>query len=147
DSNILYVGTGEANPGGGSVTQPGDGVWKTIDGGATWQHLGLDATVEIGRIVIDPKNPNNVFVAAMGSLFSPNVDRGVYRSQDAGATWTKVLFVSDLTGAIDLAIDPVTPTRIFAATWQRLRKPSERSYFGPGSGLWRSNDGGTTWTA
>ncbi|HMG53317.1 MAG TPA: hypothetical protein VK601_07540 [Kofleriaceae bacterium] len=147
DSNILYVGTGEANPGGGSVTQPGDGVWKTTDGGVTWQHLGLDLTVEIGRIVIDPKNPDNVFVAAMGNLFSHNVDRGVYRSQNAGATWTKVLFVSDAAGAIDLAIDPVNPNRVFAATWERLRTPAARLYFGPGSGLWRSTDGGTTWTA
>lgn len=147
DSNILYVGTGEANPGGGSVTQPGDGVWRTSDGGATWQHLGLDQTVETGRIVVDPKNPNNLFVAAMGNLFSHSIDRGVYRSQDAGATWTKVLFVSDAVGAIDLAIDPVTPTRIFAATWERLRTPAARLYAGPGSGLWRSTDGGTTWTA
>jgi hypothetical protein len=147
DSNILYVGTGEANPGGGSVTQPGDGVWKTLDGGATWQHLGLDQTVEIGRIVIDPKNPDNVFVAAMGNLFSHTVDRGVYRSQNGGLTWTKVLFVSDRAGAIDLAIDPVTPSRVFAATWERLRTPAARLYAGPGSGLWRSTDGGTTWTA
>jgi hypothetical protein len=147
DSNILYVGTGEANPGGGSTTQPGDGVWKTTDGGATWQHLGLDNTFEIGRIVVDPKNPSNVFVAAMGALFFHNVDRGVYRSQDGGLTWTKVLFVSDGAGAIDLAIDPVTPTRVFAATWERQRTPSARIYGGPGSGLWRSTDGGTTWTA
>jgi hypothetical protein len=147
DSNILYVGTGEANPGGGSTTQPGDGVWKTTDGGATWQHLGLDNTFEIGRIVVDPKNPNNVFVAAMGALFFHNVDRGVYRSQDGGLTWTKVLFVSDGAGAIDLAIDPVTPTRVFATTWERQRTPSARIYGGTGSGLWRSTDGGTTWTA
>jgi hypothetical protein len=146
DSNILYVGTGEANPGGGSVTQPGDGVWKTLDGGATWTHLGLDNTIEIGRIVVDPKNPDNVFVAAMGNLFTHNIDRGVYRSQNGGATWTKVLFVSDGAGAIDLAIDPATPTRIFAATWERQRTPTERIYGGPGSGLWRSTDGGTTWT-
>jgi hypothetical protein len=147
DSNILYVGTGEANPGGGSVTQPGDGVWKTTDGGTTWQHLGLDLTVEIGRIVVDPRNPNNLFVAAMGNLFTRTVDRGVYRSQDGGLTWTKVLFISDIAGAIDLAIDPVTPSRIFAATWERQRTPSARIYGGPGSGLWRSTDGGTTWTA
>jgi hypothetical protein len=147
DSNILYVGTGEANPGGGSTTQPGDGVWKTTDGGATWQHLGLDNTFEIGRIVVDPKNPSNVFVAAMGALFFHSVDRGVYRSRDGGLTWTKVLFVSDGAGAIDLAIDPVTPTRMFAATWERQRTPSARIYGGPGSGLWRSTDGGTTWTA
>ncbi|HSR99390.1 MAG TPA: hypothetical protein VLM79_20200 [Kofleriaceae bacterium] len=145
DSNVLYVGTGEASPGGGSVTYPGDGVWKTTDGGATWQHLGLDNTVYIGRIVVDPKNPDNVFVAAMGHLYSRNPDRGVYRSQDGGQTWTNVLFVSDIAGAVDLAIDPVDPRRIFAATWERIRFPTERIYGGPGSGLWLSTDGGTTW--
>jgi hypothetical protein len=146
NSNILYVGTGEANPGGGSVTYPGDGVWKTSDGGATWQHLGLDATVTIGRIVVDPVNTNNVFVAATGNLFTRNLDRGVFRSQNGGQTWTKVLFVSDIAGAVDLAIDPTTPSRIFAATWERIRTPSDRTYGGPGSGLWRSLDGGTTWS-
>jgi photosystem II stability/assembly factor-like uncharacterized protein len=146
DSNILYVATGEASPGGGSVTYPGDGVWKTTDGGATWQQLGLDQTVTIGRIVVDPRTPSNVFVAATGNLFSRNVDRGVFRSQDGGQTWTKVLFVSDIAGAVDLAIDPVDPRRIFAATWERIRNPRERIYGGPGSGLWRSTDGGTTWT-
>jgi photosystem II stability/assembly factor-like uncharacterized protein len=146
DSNILYVGTGEASPGGGSITYPGDGVWKTTDGGATWQQLGLDGTVAIGRMVVDPQNPNNVFVAAVGNLFSRSADRGVYRSQDGGRTWTKVLFVSDIAGAVDLAIDPVDPRRVFATTWQRIRFPSERIYGGPGSGVWRSTDGGTTWT-
>ncbi|HEY0988480.1 MAG TPA: hypothetical protein VGD80_15555 [Kofleriaceae bacterium] len=146
DSNILYVGTGEASPGGGSVTYPGDGVWKTLDGGATWQHLGLDKTIYIGRIVVDPRNPDNVFVAAMGNLFSRNVERGVYRSQDGGRTWTQVLFVSDIAGAVDLAIDPVDPRRVFAATWERIRFPDTRVYGGPGSGLWQSTDGGTTWT-
>ena len=145
DSNILYVGTGESNPGAGNSTFPGDGVWKTTDGGATWQHLGLDPTLAIGRIVIDPKNPNNIFVAALGGLFARNVDRGVYRSQDGGLTWTKVLFVSDIAGAVDLAIDPVDPRRVFAATWERIRMPSQRLYGGLGSGLWRSVDGGTTW--
>jgi photosystem II stability/assembly factor-like uncharacterized protein len=145
DSNTLYVGTGEASPGGGSVTYPGDGVWKTTDGGATWQHLGLDQTIAIGRIVVDPKNPDNVFVAAMGNLFSRNDDRGVFRSRDGGRTWTKVLFVSDIAGAVDLAIDPDDPSRVFAATWERIRSPSERIYGGPGSGLWLSIDGGTSW--
>jgi photosystem II stability/assembly factor-like uncharacterized protein len=146
DSNVLYVGTGEASPGGGSVTYPGDGVWKTTDGGATWQHLGLDKTIYIGRIVVDPRNPSNVFVAAMGNLYSRNTDRGVYRSQDGGQTWSKVLFVSDIAGAVDLAIDPVDPRRVFAATWERIRFPTERIYGGPGSGVWLSTDGGTTWS-
>jgi photosystem II stability/assembly factor-like uncharacterized protein len=146
DSNVLYVGTGEASPGGGSITYPGDGVWKTTDGGSTWEHLGLDNTIAIGRIVVDPRNPDNVFVAAMGHVYSRNEDRGVYRSQDGGRSWAKVLYVSDIAGAIDLAIDPVDPTRIFAATWERIRIPSERIYGGPGSGLWLSTDSGTTWT-
>jgi photosystem II stability/assembly factor-like uncharacterized protein len=146
NSDVLYVGTGEARPGGGSITYPGDGVWKTTDGGATWQHLGLDNTIYIGRIVVDPHNPDNVFVAAMGNLFSRNTDRGVYRSQDGGRSWTKVLFVSDIAGAVDLAIDPVDPRRVFAATWERIRFPHQRIYGGPGSGLWLSTDGGTTWT-
>jgi photosystem II stability/assembly factor-like uncharacterized protein len=146
DSDVLYVGTGEASPGGGSVTYPGDGVWKTSDGGATWQHLGLEQTIAIGRIVVNPKKPDNLLVAAMGHLYSRSVDRGVYRSQDGGRTWTKVLFVSDLAGAVDLAIDPVEPSRVFATTWERIRTPKERIYGGPGSGVWRSVDFGTTWT-
>ena len=146
DSNILYVGTGEGNPGSGSTTYPGDGVWKTLDGGATWQHLGLDQTISIGRIVVDRRNPNNVFVAAAGNLFVTGPDRGVYRSQDAGQTWTKVLFVSDRAGAIDVDIDPVDPTRVFATSWERFRSAKERDYGGPASALWRSTDGGTTWT-
>jgi photosystem II stability/assembly factor-like uncharacterized protein len=146
DSNILYVGTGEGNPGSGSTTYPGDGVWKTTDGGTTWQHLGLDQTVSIGRIVVDRQNPNNVFVAAAGNLFVRNPDRGVYRSQDGGLTWTKVLFVADGVGVIDVAIDPVNPSRVFATSWERFRSAKERDYGGPGSALWRSTDGGTTWT-
>ena len=146
DSNVLYVGTGEASPGGGSVTYPGDGVWKTSDGGASWQHLGLEHTIAIGRIAVDPQHPDTVFVAAMGNLYSRNTDRGVYRSQDGGQTWTQVLFVSDIAGAVDVAIDPSDPRRVFAATWQRIRFPQERIYGGPGSGLWLSSDGGTTWT-
>ncbi|HYU15591.1 MAG TPA: hypothetical protein VEL05_05960, partial [Candidatus Acidoferrum sp.] len=146
DSDVLYVGTGEASPGGGSVTYPGDGVWKTTDGGGTWTHLGLDQTIAIGRIVVNPQNPDIVFVAAMGNLYSRSIDRGVYRSLDGGRTWTKVLFVSDIAGAVDLAIDPVDPNRVFAATWERIRFPQQRIYGGPGSGLWRSTDGGTTWT-
>src|SRR6185503_15513707 len=119
---------------------------KTTDGGVTWEHLGLDQTIAIGRIVVDPRNPDTVFVAAMGHVYSRNVERGVYRSLDGGHSWSKVLFVSDIAGAIDLAIDPVDPTRVFAATWERIRIPSERIYGGPGSGVWLSTDSGTTWT-
>lgn len=145
DFDVLYVGTGEANPGGGSVAYGGDGVWKTTDGGASWTHLGLTDTRYIGRIAIDPSDADNVFVAAMGNLFSKNVDRGVYRSTDAGQSWTKVLYVSDSTGCVDIAIDPGTPTRVFATMWERIRMPESRNYGGPTSGIWRSEDGGSNW--
>ncbi len=145
DPAIVYAGTGEANPGGGSVAYGGDGVWKTTDGGATWSQSGLDATNAIGRIVIDPANPARVFVAACGTLFAPNADRGVYRSTDAGASWTHVLFVSDSTAAVDVAIDPATPSRIYAAMWERMRRPGSRRYGGTTSGLYQSTDGGDTW--
>ena len=146
DSDILYVGTGESNPGGGSVAAPGDGVWKTTDGGTTWTHLGLAETRYIGRVAVDPQNPNTVFVAALGNLFSTNEERGLYRSTNGGTTWTKVLFVNNQTGAVDVAIDPTNSNRIYAATWERIRFPDDRILGGPGSAIWRSDDGGTTWT-
>lgn len=146
DSDVLYVGTGEANPGGGSVAYGGDGVWKTVDGGSTWENVGLADSRYIGRIVVDPADPSNVFVAATGALFSTNAERGVYRSVDAGTTWVQVLSVSDSTGAVDLALDPSNPDRIFATMWERIRRPETRTYGGPTSGLWRSEDGGDTWS-
>lgn len=146
DPDLLYVGTGEANPGGGSLAYGGNGVWKTLDGGASWSHLGLDSTGSIGRIAVDPTNPQRVFVAAMGSLFSPNPRRGLYRSTDGGANWTRVLFVNDSTGCVDVAVDPSDPQRVFAATWERTRRAHSRDYAGPASGIYRSTDGGDTWT-
>ncbi len=145
DSDIVYVGTGEANPGGGSVAYGGDGVWKTTDGGATWNHVGLPKSRYIGRIVVDPVNPSRVYVAATGNLYSRNRDRGVYRSVDAGASWSLVLSVSDTTGCVDLAIDPSNPSRVFAAMWERIRRPETRVYGGETSGLWRTENGGDTW--
>lgn len=146
DSDVVYVGTGEANPGGGSVAYGGDGVWKTTDGGSTWENVGLTDSRYIGRIVVDPDDPSRVFVAATGNLFSKNSERGVYRSVDAGSTWTQVLFVSDSTGCVDLAIDPDNPDRVFATMWERIRLPETRIYGGPTSGLWRTEDGGDTWS-
>jgi hypothetical protein len=146
DPAVVYAGTGEANPGGGSVAYGGDGVWKTTDGGATWESLGLVESRYIGRIAIDPVDPSRLFVAATGDLFSKNAERGLYRSTDAGATWTLVHFVSDSTGCIDVAIDPSNPSRVFAAMWERIREPSTRRYGGVTSGIWRSEDGGDTWT-
>ena len=106
DSNILYAGTGEVNGGGGSLTYGGSGVYKSIDGGLSWTALGLEETRYIGRIVVDPTNPNRLFVAAMGRLFSENEERGLYRSGDGGQTWEKVLYISTQTGSIDVVINP-----------------------------------------
>ncbi len=145
DGNILYVGTGEPNGGGGSVTYGGNGVYKTTNGGVTWTNVGLEATRYIGRVVVDPVNPDRVFVAAMGSLFSTGPERGVFRSTDAGATWDHVLAVTDSTGAVDLVIDPTDPDRVYAATWERIRRPHMRRYGGPTSAVYRSTDGGDTW--
>jgi len=146
DANVVYAGTGEANPGGGSVAYGGDGVWRTTDGGATWNSLGLSATRYIGRVVVDPTDASRIFVAATGDLFSKNPERGVYRSTDAGGTWQLVHFVSDSTGCVDIAIDPSNPSRVFAAMWERIREPQTRRYGGATSGIYRSEDGGDTWT-
>ncbi len=140
----IYVGTGEAN--GGHNNFPGGGVYKSIDGGVTWQFIGLEQTTSIGRIVVDPANARRVFVAAVGSYFAKDNDRGVYRSDDAGQTWQQVLFVNDSTGAIDLVIDPNAPPKLFAATWERIRPPKFGTHLnGFSSGIHRSLDGGDTW--
>ncbi|MBV6441583.1 MAG: hypothetical protein EPGJADBJ_03269 [Saprospiraceae bacterium] len=146
DQNTIYCGTGETNGGGGSVTYDGRGVFKSTDGGNSWTSLGLENTGSIGRIEVDPEHPDRIFVAAMGSLFSNNAERGLYRSTDGGQSWEKKLFVNDSTGIIDLAIHPNDPDTIFAVSWERIRRPSMRRYGGPGCGIWRSADGGDTWT-
>ena len=144
NSNIVYVGTGEANS---SVdSYDGAGVFRTTDGGASWTSLGLAETRRIARIAIDPTNPQRIFVAAMGTQFSTNADRGLYRSEDGGANWTKVLFVSDSTGACDVVINPAHPETVYCATWERVRRYTYRRAFGPEGGVWRSVDGGTNWT-
>ncbi|HWN82908.1 MAG TPA: hypothetical protein VNM87_12480, partial [Candidatus Udaeobacter sp.] len=146
DGDIVYAGTGEPNNGGGSVTYGGLGVYKTTNGGATWTNIGLSDTRYIGRVVIDPTNTQRIFVAAMGALFSTNPERGIYRSTDAGQSWQHVLSVTDSTGAIDLVIDRAQPNRIYAATWERIRHPHTRRYGGPTSAVYRSTDGGTSWS-
>ncbi len=143
---VLYVGTGEANGGGGSVTYGGTGVFKSTNGGATWKNVGLAETRYIGRVVVDPSSPNRVFVAALGAMFSTGPDRGVYRSTDAGVSWERVLASNDSTGAIDLAIHPSDSNRVYAAMWERTRGPDYLNYGGDGSGIWRTTDGGDTWT-
>jgi photosystem II stability/assembly factor-like uncharacterized protein len=144
--NVVYVGTGEADM--RDSIGFGDGVYKSTDGGSTWTHVGLETTRQIGRVIVDPRDPNVVFVAALGHVYGPHPDRGVYRSRDGGSTWQKVLFKDENTGAIDLAFEPGNPQTIYAALWATRRPP----WFiyapanGPGSGLYKSTDGGTNWT-
>lgn len=143
----VYVGTGEANPGGGSLTYEGDGLYRSTDGGRTWRDVGLRDSATIGRIAVDPANPRRLFVAATGSLFRSGGDRGVYRSTDGGRSWTRVLAGANAwTGAVDVAIAPDRPDTIYAAMWDRQRTPSLRRYGGLGSGVYRSTDGGAHWT-
>ncbi len=145
-TGTLFAGTGEANPGGGSITYGGAGIYRSADGGATWQLVGLTNSGAIGRIAVDPTDPLHIFVAAAGDLFNPGGERGVYETTDGGSTWTRVLNGdNDTTGAVDLAIDPVNPNRVFAAMWDHRREPSVRRYGGLGSGLYRTNNGGSTW--
>src|SRR6266508_1541690 len=131
-AGAVYAGTGEGNPGGGSVTFPGNGVFRSTDGGTTWTPAGLAGSDRIGRLALDPTNPNRLFAAATGSLFTPGGVRGLYRTTDGGATWQLVLAGSTATtGAIDVAIDPATPSRVYAAMWDHQppsRGPDLRRY-------------------
>lgn len=145
DKNTIYVGTGEPNGGQGSITYDGYGVFKSIDAGANWSHVGLENAGGIGRLEIDPTNADRVFVAAMGNLFSTNSQRGVYRTTDGGQSWENVLYLNDSTGAIDLCINRNNPNIVYAAMWERVRGPYHRTYGGESSGLYRSKDGGDTW--
>ena len=142
--NIVYVGTGESDLR-GDVSY-GDGVYKSTDAGKTWTNIGLKDTRQTGAIIVDPTNPDVVLVAAIGHAFGPNAQRGVFRSADGGKTWTKVLYRDDKTGAIDVTFDPNNSKIVYAALWQVRRQPWNFSSGGPGSGLFRSADGGITWT-
>jgi photosystem II stability/assembly factor-like uncharacterized protein len=141
---ILYVGSGEGALR-GNITY-GDGVYKTVDGGKTWTNIGLKDTRQIGAVIVDPTNPDIVLVAAIGHAFGPNRERGVFRTTDGGKTWTKVLYKDDHTGAIDVTFDPTNPKIVYAALWQVQRQPWTFTSGGPGSGLYRSTDGGASWT-
>ena len=141
----IYVGTGEAN---GSATDGahfGDGMYRSDNAGDTWTHIGLEESNHIGRIAVDPTNPDRVFVAAAGKLYGKNDERGIYRTTNGGTDWEKVLFVTDSTAAIDVAINSANTDIVFAAMWERTRKPWQRDYGGETSAIHRSMDGGDTW--
>ncbi|MCG6954410.1 MAG: hypothetical protein LJF04_00335 [Gemmatimonadetes bacterium] len=143
DHDVVWAGTGEQNN--RQSSSWGDGVFRSTDGGKTWTHLGLEDTRAIGRILVDPTNPDVALVGALGNLWAPSEDRGVFRTTDGGKTWSKVLFVDTLTGIVDMARDGADPNLVYAAAYQRLRQPWGYNGGGPGSGIFRSTDGGRTW--
>ncbi|MEM9980396.1 MAG: glycosyl hydrolase, partial [Cyanobacteria bacterium P01_D01_bin.2] len=143
DPNVIYAGMGESTI--RIDVSHGDGVYKTTDGGRSWQHMGLSDTRHIGKIRIHPTNPDIVYVAALGHAFGPNSERGVFKSTDGGETWKNVLFKSDKAGAVDLSIDPNNPRILYATIWEAYRNWWMMSSGGPESGLYRSMDGGDTW--
>ena len=143
DPNVIYVGEGEQTVRGN--VSSGNGLWKSTDAGDTWEHIGLKGTEHIGRIAVHPKDPNLLYVAAMGNLWIPNEERGLYRSKDGGKTWEKILYVSDKAGAVDINLDPNNPRIMFASTWQIKRNGYRMDSGGPDSHLWKSTDGGDTW--
>src|SRR5437016_3901341 len=144
DPNVIYVGAGEADW--REDLTYGEGMWRSTDGGETWRQLGLADTRHIAVVRVDPANPDVVYVAAMGHAFGPNAMRGVFRSTDGGKTWSKVLYVDDSTGAIDLVLDATNPRVLYAAMWKSQRFPWGFSAGGGKSGLWKSSDGGDSWT-
>ncbi|MGI9628468.1 MAG: WD40/YVTN/BNR-like repeat-containing protein, partial [Longimicrobiales bacterium] len=143
DENVIYVGTGSAEPRGN--TSPGRGMYRSTDAGATWTGIGLPNAGQIGRVVVHPDDPDVVFVAALGNLFGRNEERGVYRSSDGGTTWENVLFVNDSTGVVDLAMNPSNPRILYATAWRAQRLPWTMISGSSEGGIYRSKDGGDTW--
>ncbi len=143
DRNTIYVGTGEACIRGNIAN--GDGVYKSLDGGKTWKNIGLRDSRAIGKVIVNPANADIVFVAALGHPYGPNTERGIFRTLDGGKNWERVLYKDENTGGIDVAFDPRNPNILFAALWQARRTSWSMTDGGPGSGLYRSGDGGTTW--
>jgi photosystem II stability/assembly factor-like uncharacterized protein len=144
DTNVVYAGTGEEDS--RNSISPGGGIYKTTDGGRTWKLSGLVETQAIGRIVVHPRDPNTVYVAALGHIWNANRERGLYTSTDGGATWQLSKFISDKAGFVDVAMDPSDPNTLYAASWERVRGPYFLKSGGPGSALWKTTDAGKTWT-
>ena len=145
DPDVVYIGMGETELRGNLIQ--GDGVYKSTDAGRTWTETGLAPTQSIARVRVHPANPDVVFIAAFGNPYGPNADRGVFRSKDGGRSWQKVLYRNDKTGASDLIFDPRNPDVMYAALWEAYRTPYSLSDGGPGGGLFKSIDGGATWTS
>lgn len=143
DPDVIYVGTGEAN--GGHNNYAGGGLYRSVDGGQSWEYRGLAETVSIGRVLVHPDDPDRAWVAGVGSYFAPNPERGLYRTTDGGQSWERTLFVNDSTGVLDLAMRADNPDVLFASTWQRVRRVTGSYLYGRGSGVYRSTDGGGTW--
>ena len=143
DPNIVWVGTGAS----GVVVfpQPGCGLLKSIDGGAHWLGAGFEKSEYIGTVKIHPTDPNTVWAGVLGTSATPSHERGLYKTSDGGKSWRQVLFVNEWTGVIDIAIDPITPTTLYAAAWQQSTSPRVYVDFGPGGGIYKSTDGGETW--
>ena len=143
NTNIIYAGTGESNM--RNTVSIGDGLYKSTDGGRNWKKIGLENTEHIADIVINPNNPDILYVAAPGPLWSSSKDRGLYKSTDGGKTFEKILYINENAGCADVAIDPEHPDTVYASTWEFRRKPYSFNSGGEGSGMWKSTDGGTTW--
>jgi len=143
DPDVIYVGTGESTS--SSFSWFGKGMYKSEDAGQTWSYIGLEETRYIARVVVDPRNPDRIWVAATGAIFDADSNRGIYRSLDAGSSWEKVFALTDSTAAIDVAINPDHPDTVYAAMWERMRRRTYRRSGGPSSSIWRSTDGGDSW--
>ena len=144
DTNVVWVGTGDPNS--RNTIEPGDGVYKSTDGGMTWKMMGLEDGQMIGNIAIDPTNADVVYVAELGHAWDTEGERGLFKTTDGGATWKRIKYIDEKTGFVDVKIDPSNPNNLFAAAWQRIRGPYFLTSGGPGSGLWHSTDAGETWT-
>src|SRR5829696_5126367 len=144
DANLVWVGTGEANN--RQSSSWGDGIYKSSDGGRSWKDMGLKNSKQIAKIIVDPVDFNVVYVAVLGDLWAAGGERGVYKTTDGGLTWTRVLHVDDDTGATELVMDPSNTKTIYTATYQRRRMQWGMNGGGPGSNIWKSTDGGATWT-